>query len=354
MPALYAAVTPHGYGHAAITLPVLDALWRRRPDVRIGLVGGPPEEWVARRLTVPLVLHDRDIADLGMVNADSNTVLPGPSLDRYRALMADFETVVAAEMARQRAFSPDLVLSNVGFVPLEAARRLGVPAVALAPFHWGQILAAYCDAPDIVARLEAIYGGCDAFIQTSPFVPMPGLANGIPVGPVNHTGRRRREDLVAALGCDSERRLALIAMGGIGSDLPVAQWPRFPGWTFILCGPDRSAGHPDLVDGDALPLSFTELVASVDVVVTKPGYGTVTEAACAGTPILYRERNDWPETPHMMGWARQHVPVAELAAEDWYSGDFREKLQMLSQSPDRSPARPTGAEEAAAILARYL
>lgn len=354
-PSVYAAVSPHGYGHGAITLPVLDALLRRRPGCRLALVGGPLKDWVAQRLRVPLALHDRAIADVGMVNADSNTVLPEESLARYRALFSRFEDAVAAEMDRQRRFGADLVVANVGFVPLEAARRLGVPAVALAPFHWGQILAAYCDAPDIVERMTAIYAGCDAFIQTAPFVPMPDLANAVQVGPVSHTGRARRDELLAALGWEAGHRLGLVAMGGIGGSLPVERWPRLPGWTLIVCGPDTAANHPDIVAGDALPLSFTDLVASVDVVLTKPGYGTVTEAACAGTPILYRERNDWPETPHMMGWARSHVPVAEITADEYQAGDLEGKLRMLSQVRGASvPARPTGAEEAADILCRYL
>ncbi|GAA0569824.1 hypothetical protein [Caenispirillum bisanense] len=352
--ALYAAVTPHGYGHGAITVAVLNALGTLRPDLRLALVGGPPEAWVGQRLRLPLALHDCRIDDPGMVNADSNTVLPADSLTAYRRLFDRFEAAVAEEMARQRSFRPDLVVSNVGFVPLEAARRLGIPAVALAPFHWGQILGAYCQAPDILERLQAIYAGAEAFLQTSPFVPMPDLGNTIPVGPICATAAPRRAELRAALGRAPDAPVVLVAMGGFGGELPVARWPRFPGWTLVTCGPDRAGPHPDVVRGDGLPFSFTELVASADVVLTKPGYGTVTEAACAGTAILYRERNDWPETPHMMTWAGAHVPVAEVAADEYQAGDFADKLQTLLQARERRPARPSGAAEAAAILNRYL
>ncbi len=352
--ALYAAITPHGYGHGAITVAVLNALAKLRPTLRLAVVGGPPAEWMGQRLHLPLALHDRHIDDPGMVNADSNTVLAADSLTVYRALFERFEAAVAEEMARQRSFRPDVVVSNIGFVPLEAARRLGIPAVALAPFHWGQILGAYCQAPDILDRLQAIYAGAEAFLQTSPFVPMPDLGNTLPVGPICATAMPRRREVRAALGVANEAPVALVAMGGFGGTLPVAEWPRFPGWTLITCGPDQAGPHPDMVRGDGLPFSFTELVASVDVVITKPGYGTVTEAACAGTAILYRMRNDWPETPHMMGWAGAHVPVAEMTDAEYQAGDFIDKLQALLQVRGRCPASPTGAAEAAAVLARYL
>lgn len=302
--------------------------------------------------------HDRRIADIGMVNTDANTVEAHASLARYRALFDDFETVVAAEMDRQRRFAPDVVLSNVGFVPLEAARRLNIPAVAMAPFHWGQVLNAYCGRMSggaaLVERLEAIYSTCDLFIVTTPHVPMDA---GIPfrvVGPVCTAAASRRAALDAAVGAPRDTRLALVAMGGIGGALPTESWPRFPGWRFIHRGPDTCTSHPDVINGDALPFTFTELVASVDAVLTKPGYGTVTECACAGTPILFRSRNDWPETPHMMGWAARHTATEELDEVAFKSGNFQEKLQAVLHAPSRSSARPTGVAEAVSLLRPYV
>lgn len=359
MPSLYAAITPHGYGHGAITLPVLAVLAELVPALRLAVVGGPPEGWVRGRLALPLALHDRRIDDPGMVNADANTVLPAPSLAAYRDLFARFEDVVAAEMARQRAFRPDLVLSNVGFVPLEAARRLGIPAVALAPFHWGQIFGAYCggapEAAPLLERLRDIHARADLFLATTPFVPMPDLANVRAVPPVcGATGARRPEDLRAALGVPAKTRLALMTMGGMGGPLPVEHWPRFPGWRLIVCAPDTASDHPDVVASKSLPFDFQDLMASVDVVITKPGYGTVVECAAAGIPILYRQRNDWPETPHMMGWARMHVGVEEMDAKSFRTGDFLAKLQSLLQRPAGPPARSDGAAVAAGLLRGFL
>lgn len=293
-----------------------------------------------------------------MVNSDPNTVEPLKSFDRYRALFDDFENIVAAEMARQTRFAPDIVLSNIGFVPLEAARRLGIPAVALAPFHWGQIFEAYCGdmvgGASILERLNAIYSNCDMFIATAPHVPMPSCIPLRAVGPISSVSEQRRAALKAALGLPRERRLALIAMGGIGGALPIEDWPEFHGWTFIHRGPDTCGEHKNVVPGESLPFTFAELVASVDAVLTKPGYGTVTECACAGTPILYRSRDDWPETPHMMEWAARHVAVAELDNATFKSGQFQEKLQMLLQAPRLERARPTGIADVVALIWPYL
>ena len=53
--------------------------------------------------------------------------------------------------------------------------------------------------------------------------------------------------------------------------------------------------HPDAIASESFGLSFTDLLCSVDAVITKPGYGTFTEAACNGTPVIYQRRKNWPE-----------------------------------------------------------
>ena len=40
---------------------------------------------------------------------------------------------------------------------------------------------------------------------------------------------------------------------------------------------------------------YEDLVAAVDVVVTKPGYGIIAECIAAGTPMLYTSRGDFRE-----------------------------------------------------------
>jgi hypothetical protein len=74
----------------------------------------------------------------------------------------------------------------------------------------------------------------------------------------------------------------LIAMGGIAHRLPLEQWPRLPGVRWLVAA-DWHCQHPDAVAFESFGLNFTDLLCSVDAVITKPGYGTFTEAACNGT-----------------------------------------------------------------------
>ena len=55
-PHLLVALTPHGFGHAAMTAPVVDELRRRLPQLRLTLQTAIPRTWLASRYREPFEL----------------------------------------------------------------------------------------------------------------------------------------------------------------------------------------------------------------------------------------------------------------------------------------------------------
>jgi len=73
-------------------------------------------------------------------------------------------------------------------------------------------------------------------------------------------------------------------MGGMEFRLPVQQWPHLPGIRWIV--PQAwDVRRDDTTTFESLQLAFTDVLASCDAVITKPGYGMFTEAACNGVPV---------------------------------------------------------------------
>ena len=100
----------------------------------------------------------------------------------------------------------------------------------------------------------------------------------------------------------------------------------------------------------ALALPFTDVLCSVDAVLTKPGYGTFTEAACNGVPVLYLRRDDWPEQDCLIDWLHQNALCAEISATELASGRLDGKLETLWQQVSITPPKPEGALDAALYL----
>jgi hypothetical protein len=142
-------------------------------------------------------------------------------------------------------------------------------------------------------------------------------------------------------------------MGGIAHRLPVDEWPRLAGIRWLVPA-EWQCCHPDAIAAEDFGLGFTDLLCSVDAVLTKPGYGTFTEAAVNGTPVIYQRRDDWPEQECLIDWLEGNGRSREVSAAALHQGDLLAALNTLWALPS-SPRPATGGEtEAARLLARLL
>jgi UDP-N-acetylglucosamine:LPS N-acetylglucosamine transferase len=106
----------------------------------------------------------------------------------------------------------------------------------------------------------------------------------------------------------------------------------------------------DVRDFDTAGWSFTDLLANVDAVLTKPGYGTFAEAACNGTPLLYVPRDNWPEEAPMVEWLQQHGRCAAIDRKRLMAGELDTVLDGLWGQAAKPVPQPGGIAEAAEIL----
>ena len=108
------------------------------------------------------------------------------------------------------------------------------------------------------------------------------------------------------------------------------------------------------MDFETLGLPYVDALWSCDALICKPGYGSFVETACAGVPVLYLERPDWPEAPYLVDWLETTGRCALLTQDRWLKGDFLASLVQLWQERAPSLAAPIGVEEAVEILAEVL
>lgn len=347
-PHLWLALSPHGYGHAAMAAPVVEELRRRRPDLRLTIQTAIAPGFLRSAFGDDFV-HVTDIPDFGFRMHSSIDIDIAASADGYADLHADFDAVVAREAARLAAAGPNVVVSNVAYAVLAGAARAGVPAVGFSCLNWADMFARYLRAMPGAARIEgeirAAYAAADVFLRCTPAQDMT-LPNVVDVGVVARRGRRRREELDALLGLSAGARIGLIALGGIDHRLPTERWPVIPGWRWINAlaeVPER----PDMVPWATLGVPFRDLIPSVDVVVTKVGYGTFAEAGVAGTPVLYLPRPGWPESPNLDDWLAKHTRAMAAPAEAFFDGRLPSLLRMLLERPKPQPATADGVADVA-------
>jgi hypothetical protein len=352
---LLVALTGHGYGHAAQTAPVVAALRALRPELRITLRCNLAPTLLA------IFFPDVDsvttpTADFGVPMRSAIDVDAAAAERAFTSLHQRFASAVAAESEALVRLRSDLVLANVGYVPIAAAARAGIPAIGFSSLNWLGVVRAYAaawhDADAILADMAASYRAARRFIRPTPAMAMPDLDT-VQVGPVARRGVRRRAELAKRLGLAAGERVVLISLDGIDTSLDLAVWPAVPGLRYVVAGlapPPRS----DMAALHALGISHIDCLASCDAVLTKPGYGTLVEAACHAIPTLFVRRGVWPEEPALVDWLVAYGTAREISRAALECGALAPELSALWTMTPRQAVSPTGNDAAARLIAEYL
>src|SRR5262249_34149832 len=181
-----------------------------------------------------------------------------------------------------------------------------------------------------------IHGGFDAFetILDCPFVARHADPS------------RSRQDVLRALHLPSHRRIALMSFGGYGTKgLALDALDCLDDWTVVLTGRPEDRRHAGrlriIADSDIYDagLRYCDLVHAADVVVTKPGYGIVSECIANDTAIVYTPRGRFAEYPVMVREMPKYLRCAPLDNESLLAGRWREALDRAVHAPP-PPARP--------------
>ncbi len=357
---LVVSISGHGFGHVAQTAPILNALHELRPQLHITVRSSVAASHLRSRIRAPFThLQSRD--DIGMVMSSPLDVDVEQSRAMYRAYHSDWDARVAEEARLLRELQADFVFSNVGYLPLAGARQAGIPGVALCSLNWADIYRHYCGDDAISRQIQSCYAGADAFLRTTPGMAMDELPNLIPVAPIAAIGTNRREELNHHLKLSKEEKLVLVSMGGIASRLPVENWPGTEGVRYLVSAAwhtrpelNRKAGRTDVIIIESLPMNFSDLLASSDALICKPGYGSFVEAACCGVPVLYVARPGWPESSALIAWLQHHGLSREISHDALLQGEFSGTLEQIWCEPKPAAVVPSGVEEAACWIAEKM
>ena len=349
---LLVCISSHGWGHLSQTVPIVAALRSRVPGLRITVRTGLDANVVRERFRVvgqpaPDVLPDR--SDFGFEMHDAITIDDQRSMARYAALHAD-----AAWLDRERdslrALGVDAVIANVGYMPLAAAASLGLPSFGVSSLNWADVLASRAHGrADVMAIAESMrraYSKADRLFALVPGMPFDGFERRVRAAPIARRGRADRAGLRKALGVPAAQRIMMVAFGGLPMAFDTARWQLPAGWSAVMLT-QATVETPTVIAAERLGWDYIDLLASCDLLVAKPGYGTFAEAGFASRDTRAVPRDDWPEAPWLIDWLAHHARCATIALPDLRAGRFEAGLAAIARQPARVAADGDGAAEIA-------
>ncbi|MCA9447950.1 MAG: hypothetical protein KC931_12605 [Candidatus Omnitrophica bacterium] len=256
------------------------------------------------------------------------------------------EQLIENEMDWLRDQKIDLVLSDISPLAIESAHRCGIPCYGISNFTWHWIMEPFfTDGPQsqAIRSLEEMMGRATANFRLPFSVPevYPGPSIETPL--LTRLPRKPRERTRREFGMGTDLPYVLITFGGLDRpdrDLRVLE--KFSPIQFVrtLSSSERrmrSADqfferdreienlwhyvHPELYHPD--------LVGVVDAVITKPGYGILSETMALGTPLLLDTRDDFREFDVVKEVLDKYPQVQFLPSDRMERLDFEKELNEI-------------------------
>jgi len=359
-------ISGHGFGHASRQVEIIHALAALRPDARILVRSAVSPALLERTIEVPFELRAGP-CDTGIVQSSSVSHDDPATVREAIAFYSAFDARIKAEVEALDRDDVALIVGDIAPVAFEVAERLNVPGVAIANFTWDWIYETHPGmtgaAPWLVPRLRRAYeratvalklpfaGGFEVFRTVRP----------LPLVARRHT--RSRSDTRERFGIPQERPALLLSFGGYGlPDLDLASLDVLADWTIVTT--DRSsragatpAGVVFVPEQEFIHSGFRyeDLVAAVDAVVSKPGYGIIAECIAAGSPLLYTSRGEFREYDVLVEAIPRYLRSQFIDQPALFSGRWARALRaMLAQPAPSEQMATNGAEVAAAALSDWL
>jgi hypothetical protein len=336
-------ISGHGFGHASRSIELIRALVDRRPGVRVAVKTTAPK-WLFDLAQLPGVTCDAVETDVGMTQTDSLTMDVADTARRGAAFYGDFERRADVEAAGLRSSGADLVLGDIPPLAHAAAARAGLPSIAIGNFTWDWIYEGYAtfprEAPGVIQTIRAAYRLATRALR----LPMHGgfatIADVVDIPMIARRSTRSRNETRRALGIPGDRPFVLASFGGYGLDIPFEEIARRDHLTVLSPG----AALPP-------PLEYQDLVAAADVVITKPGYGIVSECVANGAPLLYTSRGPFVEYDVFVDEMPHVLRCRFMPQDDLRAGRWRAHIDaLLAQGDPPEHARIDGAAVAADLI----
>ena len=348
-------ITPHGFGHAVRSLEVIRKLQQLDPLLEIIVVSDLPEflieQNVARR-----VKQRRRRLDVGLVQEDSIRFDLPATLDAVHSLHRRRTVLVEEEVDFLRSCGPGALVADVPFLAFPASSRCGIPGIGLGNFTWDWIYEGYAVRDNrwnpVVSWIRECYGYCDLFLQ----LPMHGDCSACPVildvPLVARKSRRKPEETRALLQCGQDVKAYLVSFAYLDlDDKAQHRLEAAESTIFFYKRPLRlTSGNARSLD-DLSQLSYADVIAAVDGVITKPGYGIVSDCVANGTPMVFSDRGPFPEYEILVDSIQRHLTAVYMPSDDLYAGSWESAIRQIEQLPRHVPRiRIDGAEVCAEII----
>ncbi|MCK4806593.1 MAG: hypothetical protein KAT09_03055 [Candidatus Aegiribacteria sp.] len=286
-------ISSHGWGHAARQRELISTYTQAYPHSRIIIASDVPT-WFWKGLNIEEIHCGSPSPIVSETGGDIDTDKSRRDLTRF---LASAGSNIEDEIRFQETVRPDMVITDIDPLPVAAAAERSVPAVGIGNFTWDWIMGELF--PDILDDIRSI----SKLYRRGTYLRLP---LGPRFSPFNQTVKvpllrsGSEGDPEKAQSILPERRICLVALRELPSGrvlkvpeefLPVSSTPEPLAEGIYNISPEKLSD---------LRLTFSDIMAASDVVVSKAGYGVVSQILAMGKPCVLLKGRSFPEEPYLL------------------------------------------------------
>ncbi|WHY71984.1 glycosyltransferase [Fictibacillus enclensis] len=292
-------ISEYGFGHATRSIALMREMLRTDKELRIIVCTSFSLEFIRDSLVEfgNRVVYHKGVTDIGYILQKGSLQLDKDALNTAcQNYLFKSDDLVKQEIEYLSSFNVDCILSDIVPIVFEIGDGMNIPTVGISNFTWWSAYEGVID-PLLNNEFKAMYEKMDHFIQLAGCnEPAFGRKSNEQFGFFcRESDDREVQRLRDQLNPSGNKRIVFIPIG-MKIELNMAEWPLWNNEDCVfVVSSHMDIQHPNVVK---VPADYTEVqnyVAAADLVISKAGWGTVSEAVVHQKPLLIIEREEMNE-----------------------------------------------------------
>lgn len=350
-------ITAHGYGHGTRSGDVLRALHRLVPKQPVIVTTDLPLDFLQSRLRgCSNIIFRRGSFDIGLVQKDSIQSDLFETLEQLEALYNREEELIVQEQNFFRNNRVGLVVADIPAIPLAAAQRSNIRNIAVGNFSWDWIYEEYARTDFhwefFVEKFRNVYRETDLLLRLPFAPPMTIFPNRRDISLLASPGTPQRKKLADRCDADPEKNWVLLSFTSLNLNRQALEAIRSQTNNHeFFCVEPLKFPESCIHSIDRNEISFADIMASCDTVISKPGFGLVSECIVNSKPLIYADRDNFAEYPYLVEGIEKYLRHVHLPSDRLYAGQLADALEQIQSAPEpKEKLEAGGAEQIAETL----
>jgi len=303
-------ISDYGYGHATRSTAIIRELLKQNENVKIIICHSFALGFLQESFRHEHSVTFREAAtDVGYVLKE-NSLEPDAKLlnNNVSSYVSEFSLKLTQETHFMKEENVSLVISDISPLGIASAAALNVPSLGLSNFTWYTAYEGLIEERLLTFLHEQYNQMTYHFSLACSNEPHRGIEENQSFGFYSrelddYEVERIRKEI------DPTGKSQIIYFGlgmkvdiGTLSELPIWQSPNCK---FIVSS-NVNVDHPNVYRIPKNAVETQHYVAAADLVLTKAGWATISEAVCAGVPLLITNRSSMKEDRHTIDYLVHH------------------------------------------------